>query len=40
MYGLFINHELFMISDDVEQLFEQISYLSMMDDATIMKMEG
>ena len=40
MFGLYINHNLFMISDDVDELFEQMAYLSMSDDATIMKVEG
>ena len=39
MFGLYINHNLFMISDDVDELFEQMAYLSMSDDATIMKVE-
>lgn len=39
MYGLYINHALLMISSDVEELFEQMVYLNMSDDATITKME-
>lgn len=39
MYGLYINHALFMVSNDVEELFEQICYLSMDDDATITRIE-
>ena len=39
MFGLYINHELFMVSNDVDQLFEQVIYLSITDDVTITKME-
>ena len=39
MYGLYVNHALLMISSDVEELFEQICYLSMDDDAMITRIE-
>lgn len=39
MFGLYVNNNLFMISDDVDTLFDQIVYLSMDDDATIKRIE-
>ena len=39
MYGLYINHSLVMISSDVEELFDQVAYLSMSDDATIARID-
>jgi hypothetical protein len=39
MFGLYVNHSLLMISSDVDELFEQIAYLSMSDDATITRID-
>jgi hypothetical protein len=39
MYGLYVNHDLIMISSDVAELFDQVVYLSMSDDAIITKLE-
>lgn len=39
MFGLYINNNLFMISDDVGTLFDQIVCLGMDDDATIKRVE-
>lgn len=39
MFGLYVNNNLFMISDDVDTLFDQIVCLGMDDDATIKRVE-
>ena len=39
MFGLYVNNDLFMISDDVDALFDQVACLSMTDDATIKRVD-
>ena len=39
MFGLYVNNDLFMISNDAGVLLEQVAYLSMDDDATITRID-